>query len=227
MSVDVALSVEGQRAQHSAAPGAALPVGSDGEVGHGGDGGCELSELSELTELQQLEQECQERAAAVSRLWARVADLRRLERVAMAGADSERLSLLEKLRKDLLSTSEFRSLASELDHALPTPPGQSDAVVSEDVTVASLLLEITALRQLLEEETAAERSQQSRESREQRPAPRVPAPAVPLQVEQMPQARTNFPSAVAAGFRLAEGKGQVTRERKATRKKCLLNLTKI
>ena len=57
MSVDVALSVEGQRAQHSAAPGAALPVGSDGEVGHGGDGGCELSELSEL---QQLEQECQE-----------------------------------------------------------------------------------------------------------------------------------------------------------------------
>jgi len=61
MSVDVALSVEGQRAQHSAAPGApALPVGSDGEVGHGGDGGCELSELSELSELQQLEQECQE-----------------------------------------------------------------------------------------------------------------------------------------------------------------------
>jgi hypothetical protein len=71
------------------------------------------------------------------------------------------------------------------------------------------LLEITALRQLLEEagprravdavvmchasvwvrarqETAAERSQQSRESREQRPAP-APAPAVPLQVEQMPQ----------------------------------------
>ena len=38
------------------------------------------------------------------------------------------------------------------------------------------------------------------------------------------EARTTFPSAVAAGFRLAEGKaGQVTRERRAMRKKCQTN----
>ncbi|CAJ1335768.1 unnamed protein product [Effrenium voratum] len=63
-------------------------------------------------------EECEARTEAVAQLRARLADLRRLERVAAAHAEPARLASLAQLQKDLVRTAELRQANDDLAYLL-------------------------------------------------------------------------------------------------------------
>ena len=187
-----------------------------------GSGGKDPPNVEALPLLQSLEHECHERRAAIRELTEQLQGLRRLERVALSGADSIRLAPLSQLRREMLQP--FLEMPSTVaDEAEGDPAEKGAASLLRDVrhwhselrrleaegggessspspssALSEVRAELSALRRLLAEE---EELRAVAEERLQKLPARTPLVALPL-----PETPPGTCSAsVAAGIRLATG----------------------